>query len=93
MPEVGVYEAKTHLPRSLERDWSRIGGDLAALAIVGDVQPRDLVLRAVLPLAVQRGLSVYDAVCLELAARRGLPLATLDRTLARACVTPGVVAP
>ena len=35
-------------------------------------------------LAVRHGLSMYDAVYLELAARRSLPLATLDRALSRA---------
>ena len=38
----------------------------------------------VLALARQTGLSVYDASYLELAQRRGLPLATQDRRLAAA---------
>jgi predicted nucleic acid-binding protein len=32
-------------------------------------------------LAERHGLTVCDAACLELALRRGLPLATLDREL------------
>ena len=40
--------------------------------------------------AEQCGLTAYDACYLELAARRHLPLATLDRQLARAAVAMGV---
>jgi len=39
---------------------------------------------AILPLARQYGLTVYDAAYLELARRRRLPLATLDDGLRRA---------
>jgi predicted nucleic acid-binding protein len=39
---------------------------------------------ALMELARQHRLTVYDAVYLELALRRGLPLATLDTPLARA---------
>jgi predicted nucleic acid-binding protein len=35
------------------------------------------------------GLSAYDAAYLELALRRGLPLASLDRELRRACTKAG----
>ncbi len=41
-------------------------------------------------LAEQHGLSCYDAAYLELAIRRGLPLATLDRNLAAAARSEGV---
>jgi predicted nucleic acid-binding protein len=41
-------------------------------------------------LAEQHGLSCYDAAYLELAIRRGLPLATLDRQLAAAARSEGV---
>ena len=44
----------------------------------------------VLELARRHELSVYDAAYLELAQRRGLALATLDRRLSRAAVTAGV---
>jgi predicted nucleic acid-binding protein len=43
-----------------------------------------------LDLAQQHRLSVYDAAYLELALRRGLPLATLDKALAGACRAAGV---
>jgi predicted nucleic acid-binding protein len=42
------------------------------------------------PLARETGTTVYDAGYLELAARLGLPLATLDRRLARAAEQVGV---
>lgn len=41
-------------------------------------------------LAVRHGLSVYDAIYLETAHRRRLPLATLDKALARAAQASGV---
>jgi len=41
-------------------------------------------------LAVEHGLSGYDAVYLELAIRKGLPLATLDEDLQKAARTAGV---
>ena len=45
---------------------------------------------AVLELARRHELSVYDAAYLELAQRRGLALATLDRKLSRAAAAAGV---
>jgi predicted nucleic acid-binding protein len=41
-------------------------------------------------LARSQNLSVYDAVFLRLAMREGIPLATLDRSLARAARRAGV---
>lgn len=41
-------------------------------------------------LAQQHGLSTGDAAYLELAMRRGLPVATLDRELSAACRATGV---
>lgn len=45
---------------------------------------------AVLRLARERRLSVYDAAYLELAQREGLPLATFDPDLRRAAAEEGV---
>ncbi len=45
-----------------------------------------------LGLARRFGLSTYDAAYLELALRRGLPLATLDRRLREAAAAAGVAA-
>lgn len=44
-----------------------------------------------LPLARRLGLTVYDASYLELAMRRGVPLATLDARLSAAAAAVGVV--
>lgn len=42
-------------------------------------------------LADRHGLSLYDALYLNLAQRRGIPLATLDKTLRGAAIAAGVV--
>jgi predicted nucleic acid-binding protein len=44
-----------------------------------------------LALAAQHRLTVYDAAYLELAGRRRLPLATLDRDLRVAAIAEGVI--
>lgn len=44
-----------------------------------------------LALGRSQGLSSYDAEYLGLAARRGLPLATIDAKLQAACQSAGVV--
>jgi predicted nucleic acid-binding protein len=80
--------------RIVREDWVRIREDLSALPI--DIDPDsyervlDTVLDTVLPIADEHGLSVYDAMYLELALRRGLPLATLDRKLVEAANTAGI---
>lgn len=48
------------------------------------------VFTLTLKLARAHGLTVYDAIYLELAERRGLPLATLDKALAAAARRVGV---
>lgn len=46
--------------------------------------------KAVLALCQQHGLTVYDAAYLELAQRKGLPLATLDSALMKAASSENV---
>ena len=46
--------------------------------------------RALFELTERHGISAYDASYLELAARRGLPLATRDANLVRAAHSAGV---
>jgi predicted nucleic acid-binding protein len=55
-----------------------------------DVLMPDHVLRQVMPLARAHRLTIYDALYLELAERRGLALATLDAQLADAARSVGV---
>ena len=78
--------------RITEKDRARIRDDLLALPI--DIEPVscERVWGAVLRVANQRNLSVYDAIYLELALRLKLPLATLDKTLAAAGRAAGVEA-
>jgi predicted nucleic acid-binding protein len=64
--------------------------DLSLLPITIDAETDQHVWSATLQLAVRHQLTVYDAVYLELAVRRGLPLATLDRELRAAAQAEGV---
>jgi predicted nucleic acid-binding protein len=57
---------------------------LHALPVTIDTETADRAWAATAELADRFGLSVYDAAYLEVALRRGLPLATLDRDLAQA---------
>lgn len=55
-------------------------------------EPVDLesAIGRILPMARSLGLSAYDATYLDLASRRGLPLATADDQLAQAAQAAGV---
>ncbi len=89
--EVGnVLLVATRRGRITEDDWPRIRDDLDALPIDIDLESYDRVLDTVLPIANEHGLSVYDAMYLELALRFGLPLATLDQKLINAGKASGV---
>jgi len=63
----------------------------AAMALPLIVEPiaAEAVVRAG-AMARTHGLSVYDATYLDLAARRGLALATFDAALARAAAAQGI---
>lgn len=52
-----------------------------ALAAEIEAPDRTRVAKAIYPLANRYGLTIYDASYLELAQRRKLPLATLDKQL------------
>ena len=64
--------------------------DLAELTILLDEQTSANAWSKTLKLADAHGLTVYDATYLELALRRELPLATLDRALIAAAARVGV---
>ncbi len=63
---------------------------LRELPVVLDPETADRVWAATAPLAERFKLSVYDAAYLELAQRRQLPLASLDRDLRNAAVATGL---
>lgn len=63
-------------------DFERCISVLSALPIEVDTTAG---LAGVLSIAQRFGLTSYDAAYLELAQRRGLPLATLDEKLRQAC--------
>jgi predicted nucleic acid-binding protein len=63
---------------------------LAALPIEIDFDTARQAFSETGPLALQHRLTMYDAAYLELAWRRGLPLATLDDSLAQAAAARGV---
>lgn len=65
--------------------------DLALLEISVDPETDRQAWGATLRLAERHGLTMYDAAYLELAQRRGLPLATLDTELRAAAGAEGVV--
>lgn len=64
--------------------------DLARLSIDVDAETADRAWTSTIELADLRGLTAYDAAYLEMAIRRRLPLATLDRQLLAAARNVGV---
>src|ERR1035437_7727546 len=65
--------------------------DLALLPVRLDPETARQAGSAAVRLAERRKLTVYDAAYLELAQRRGLPLATLDKELREAASAEGVI--
>jgi predicted nucleic acid-binding protein len=65
--------------------------DLALLPITVDPETDRHAWGATLRLAERHKLTIYDAAYLELAQRRGLPLATLDSDLRAAGRAEGVI--
>lgn len=82
-----VAERRGRITRAESLRFSQI---LGTLPIDIDVTPTLQDAEVLCELARDAGLSVYDATYLELAATHGLPLATLDRSLARAAAGLGV---
>jgi predicted nucleic acid-binding protein len=76
--------------RSTEAQASRWLGYLGSLPIDVEDVTTSRAWSAVLGLARVHTLSAYDAAYLELALRRGLPLATLDDKLKAAAIAAGV---
>jgi predicted nucleic acid-binding protein len=64
--------------------------DLAILPVELESVNTEDVFRRVQDLSRRHGLTAYDAAYLDLAATSGLPLATLDEALLRACKQVGI---
>ena len=76
--------------RSTQADTATWLGFLRALPIIIDDETNDRIWADTLSVARAQSLSTYDAVYLELAMRRGLPIATLDDKLKTAASMVGV---
>jgi predicted nucleic acid-binding protein len=77
--------------RRIRPDFRRAAlADLALLDITTDQQTDSYAWTDTLNFADQFQLTVYDAAYLELAQRRGLPLATLDQELRTAATAIGL---
>ncbi len=76
--------------RLVEADRSRLIELYRVLPIQTDAVLNTETIRMLQVLADEYGLSAYDAAYLELAQRRGLGLATLDRRLGQAAREAGV---
>ena len=96
VPVLWLYEvvsvlAKAQRSASITAD--KVHGfleDLRSLDITVDDESFGHIFGDVHSLAVEHGLSGYDAAYLELAIRKGLPLATLDEDLQKAARAAGV---
>ena len=92
VPGVWWYELRNALIVNERRGRLRAEDTRATLA---DLDEMDIAVDArhdtptVLGLARRHELSVYDAAYLEVALRRGLPLASLDRQLIQAATASG----
>lgn len=77
-----VGEKRKRISKELMRSFL---GDLATLPVVLEQFPAAIVFKRVQRLSRDHGLTAYDAAYLDLALEGGLPLATLDEDLVRAC--------
>ncbi|MGA2212376.1 MAG: type II toxin-antitoxin system VapC family toxin [Bryobacteraceae bacterium] len=73
-----------------EEQYQRARQDLLDLDSIIDEEGPRLALEKISSIAQEHSLSVYDAVYLELALRRELPLATRDSALNKAAKSAGV---
>ena len=96
MPSIWPLEVANGL-RAAERrgrldlaDLSRVRDLLLSLPVQVDAVDLRLALNEVAEIARTLDLTAYDAAYLALAARRGLPLATIDDRLQEAAQSSGV---
>ena len=96
VPALWIYEVVNVLAVSVRRQRLTAGeaeaflAALAELKIIEDPDSAGMARTALMPLALQHGLTAYDAVYLELAIRLRLPLATHDAKLRNAAAAEGV---
>jgi predicted nucleic acid-binding protein len=96
VPSIWFLEVANALWMSVRRkrlsrsDLNRLLSAVIALPIESDTTPVEERLAAVVALAQQFDLTVYDAAYLDLARRRTLPLATLDARLREAAEKLGL---
>lgn len=96
VPQHWLLEVFSGLLRGERRDRASPAGTQEFVGFLQDLSPEvddpdeERVISVLLPLARDQRLSLYDAAYLELAGRRGLPLATLDSSLVRAASAVGV---
>ncbi len=96
VPVLWFYEASAVLAREQNRGSlaapkaDQFIAELRALRIAADAESAARVFNDVHQLALTYRLTSYDAAYLELALRRGLPVATLDDELIRASRAAGV---
>ncbi len=94
-PAIWAYEVGNVLTLAQRRgrmSEALVRGSLASLRslpIEVEAVDRDLAFGDVLSLAREHGLTAYDASYLEIAQRRGLPLATVDARLRAAATASG----
>jgi len=67
-----------------EADSTRFIALLAELPIIVEQEPPDRMMKEIFALARKQKLSSYDASYLDLAMRKGLPIATIDKNLSAA---------
>jgi len=96
VPSIWLYEVTNMLRQGERRGRLTAADRQEAIALLMEIAPEveapplSQLLGAVLELAARHGLTAYDAAYLELAQRRGLPLATRDAALIRAAPLEGV---
>ena len=83
-----IAERRRRINTGLRR---RLADFLRELPITIDTETTDWAWTATVELAERLRLSVYDASYLELAMRRKLPLATLDKDLIKAAKASGTI--
>lgn len=93
MEVANAFLAATRQGRLEASQWAWIRHCLDVLPIVVEPVSPARTWSAALELAHDRGISVYDAMYLELALRMRLPLATLDHRLAAEAGALGVQSP